>query len=125
MKELIKEYEINATPQQVFQALTDPKIIENWSGSSATMSSKAGSKFSLWDGSIYGVNKEVTPTRIVQDWQEENWEKPSSVTFHISPKGRKTILELRHEGIPEKSFKSISSGWDEYYLGPLKELLEG
>jgi activator of HSP90 ATPase len=89
------------------------------------MSTTAGSKFSLWDGSIHGVNKEISPTRIVQDWQEDNWEIPSSVTFHISPKGTKTVLELRHEGIPDKSFKSISSGWDVYYIGPLKELLEG
>ena len=39
---------MKAGPAKVFKALTDPKIIEKWSGSKAKMSAKKGAKFEIW-----------------------------------------------------------------------------
>ena len=124
MKNLTKKYQINASSEEVYKALTDPSLIEKWSGQPAEMDIKPGGKFSLWGGSIHGINKEISKNKITQDWQEKNWEKSSKVTFNIREENDTTYLELIHDEIPEDSFNSIDNGWDEYYLGPLKKMLE-
>lgn len=125
MGTVTKTYSINATAEEVYNALINEDLIEQWSGDEATMDIKPNGLFSLWGGSIHGVNIEVTPTKIVQDWKEEGWSDYSKCTFTITQKGNSTELHLLHEDIPENSVKSIDGGWDDYYLGPLKELLEG
>ncbi|MBX7242914.1 MAG: SRPBCC domain-containing protein [Bacteroidia bacterium] len=124
MKALVKEYEIFAPKKRVFDALTQLDLIVAWSGDEVEMDLTPGGDFSLWGGSVYGVNLEVSPDRIVQKWQEENWDKPSKVIFTLKEDGNKTILHVLHNGIPDKSFYTISLHWDEDYLLPLKTLVE-
>lgn len=124
MGTVTKTYTISATAKEVYNALVNKDLIEQWSGTEATMDIEPNGKFSLWGGSIHGVNLEVTPNKIVQDWKEEGWNEYSKCTFTITDKGDVTELYLLHENIPESSVKSIDSGWDDYYLGPIKELLE-
>ena len=81
--------------------------------------------FKFWDGDIFGKNLEVVKNKkLVQDWSENGWENPSRVTFSLISNGGKTELTLIHENVPGKELKSIDDGWDEYYLSPLKNLLE-
>ena len=69
MKDFKKYYFLNATPQQVYKALTDKTILELWTGETAEMGIEPGSEFSLWDGSITGKNIELIPgKKIVQEW---------------------------------------------------------
>ena len=124
MKPITKIYYINAPIKEVYKALTDEILIEEWSGAETEMDSKPGGTFSLWGGSIHGVNKEVTATHIVQDWKEEEWKDFTKVVFNLKEKGGATELELIHTGVPEKEVDNINDGWDEYYLGPLKEFVE-
>ncbi|MGB3946561.1 MAG: SRPBCC domain-containing protein [Bacteroidia bacterium] len=120
-----KTYEMNASPEEVFEALTNPELIQIWSGDEAQMSAAVGGTFSLWGGQMYGVNLEVVKNKkLVQEWSYEQWTQESKVTFNIKAKGKKTILELIHEDVPEKSVNSISDGWDEYYLGSMKDMFE-
>ena len=123
-KMIKKEYTINAKANAVFAALTTKSSVEKWTGTSAEMSDKEGSEFSLWDGSIIGQNVEVSPSRIIQKWKESSWEKHSDVVFKIREYGESTKLILEHDNIPEASLQSIDNGWDEYYLGPLKSYVE-
>ena len=39
-------------------------------------------------------------------------------------KGKKTIVELLHEDVPEKSVNSITDGWNAYYLGAIQEMFD-
>jgi activator of HSP90 ATPase len=120
-----KIYEMNASPEEVFEALTNSELIQIWSGDEAKMSSAVGATFSLWGGQMYGVNLEVVKNKkLVQEWSYEQWALASKVTFNIKAKGKKTMLELIHEDVPEKSVNSISDGWDEYYLGSMKDMFE-
>jgi len=123
-KTITKTYEIVASIDAVFEALTNANLIEKWSGSPAIMELSEGGKFSLWDGSIHGINKYLSIDKIIQDWKEEKWNDFSTVTFKLTAQNDLTILSLLHEKIPSSSAKSIDNGWDDYYLGPLKELLE-
>lgn len=49
--------------------------------------------------------------------------KPSKVTFTIKKDQNGTILELEQINVPDEQFEDIDIGWDEYYLGPMKEVL--
>lgn len=124
MKSLVKKYEIHTRKNKVFEALTEPLSILQWSGDEAVMNPVKGGVFSLWSGSIHGENIQVTEEKIVQNWKEKDWDNYSTVIFNLIEENGKTTLELTHNDIPEKSFESINKGWDRYYLGPLKLLLE-
>ncbi len=125
MKLIEKSYDINASPEKVFQALTQPKLIEKWSGSKAKMTDKAGEPFSLFDGTIFGKNVEVVPNKkLVQDWYAEKWTIASRVTIDLKPSKQTTQINLRHEDVPDKSYNSINEGWTDSYFNPLKTLLE-
>lgn len=110
----------------VWQAFVDPKIIDKWGGGPAKMSDKKGSKFFIWGGYIFGVNTKVIKHKILQqDWfSGDKWPKPSKVKFTFVDNGESTTVKLVHTDIPDKSLKSIDEGWKDYYLGPIKELLE-
>ena len=125
MPTIQQTYEMNATPEEVFEALVNSEIIQTWSGDEAKMSAEVGAKFSLWGGQMFGINLEVIKNKkIVQEWCYDQWEKPSKVTFTIKAKGKITIVDLLHEDVPEKSLNSISDGWNSYYLGAIKEMFK-
>ena len=124
MKSFTKIYNIKASKKVIYNALTNSSIIEKWSGSKTIMTSKNGSTFSLWDGSIHGKNIKISKNEIIQDWKEENWIKFSQVSFKIIDKGYSCQVLLTHNNIPDKSFKSIKNGWDKYYMKPLIKLVE-
>lgn len=125
MKVINKTYTISSSVENVWRGLTDLKVIEKWSGSRCVMSEKEGSNFSLWDGDIWGKNIEVVSgKKLVQEWYAGKWNEPSIVVFELSGNQDSTILKLEHTNIPEKEFEGIDSGWDDYYLEPLKVLVE-
>jgi len=132
-KQIKQTYQIAATAETVFKALTDKKLIEEWSGDSASMDVKVGTKFKLWSGSVFGENIKVVPNKLLQQtWFSDNkaWQdfrksgQVSTVTFDLSEKDGQTILKLTHDNVPEADYKNTDDGWREYYLGPLKELVE-
>ena len=125
-KPITQIYQINASPQKVFEALTNAKIIQEWSGAPAKMDAQAGTEFSLFGDSIVGKNVEVVPNEIlVQDWAEATWESPSRVTFTLTAAKGGTTVELRHENVPEASLQSISQGWQQFYLGQIQKMFGG
>ncbi len=124
MKTFKKSYTINAPLEEVYEALVEPEIIKEWSGAEADMDIKPNGTFSLWGGSIHGVNLYITKNQIIQDWKEDIWEEYTRVTFNLSEKNGGTNVEVIHELIPDRGFVSIVKGWDDYYMGPLKQLLE-
>lgn len=125
MKTITQTYLIKAPIKKVWQALIDPKIIDDWGAGLAKMSGNAGEEFELWGGDIHGKNLEVIPAKLlVQEWVAGDWEEPSRVTLTLSEKDGKTKVDLLHENIPDKESGEINEGWKRYYLGPMKEYLE-
>jgi len=124
MKKLTKKYFINAPLEQVYEALTNPDVIEKWSGAPAIMEAKSGGVFSLWNSEVYGKNKQVHKNRITQEWLTDDWDAPSKVTLVLKKKGYSTIIEIKHEDIPEYDYENIENSWDTYFMRPLQKLLE-
>jgi activator of HSP90 ATPase len=109
----------------VYAALTQPPTIQLWSGSPATMSTEPNTEFSLWEGSIEGLNIEFEKDKkMVQQWYFGDQEEASIVTIKLFPDKNKTSLELRHTNIPDEAYDDIVAGWNEVYMGSLIEFYE-
>jgi len=117
-------YIIRSTPDQVYLGLTNPLTIHLWSGEEAEMEEKEGSEFSLFEGSISGMNLELVPgKKIVQEWYFGD-DVESIVTILLHPKGEHTSLELRHTNIPDEDYDDIVDGWNEVYMYRLMEFYD-
>ncbi|MBR9831037.1 ATPase [bacterium] len=124
MKDYKAYYTINASPEEVYLALTTPTTIYLWSGEEAEMSTEPGSEFSLWEGAITGKNLEFEPNKkIVQQWYFGE-EAPSIVNINLHEDKQRTSLELRHSNIPTDDYEDIVEGWNVEYFGNLKEFFE-
>ena len=124
MKDFKKYYTLNASPEEVYLALTNPAIIQLWTGEKAEMSTDPGSEFSLWDESITGKNLEFEKDRkIVQQWYFDQ-ETPSIVTIKLHPHKDGTSVELRHTNIPDEEYNEITDGWNDNYFASLDEFYE-
>ena len=123
MKDLKRYYTLHASPMDVYNALTNKKMLEIWTGEDVEMSTEPNTEFSLWGGAISGLNLEFEENKkIVQQWYFEGEEEPSIVTIKLHEDKKGTSLELKHTNIPDDAYENISEGWDEDYLGALKEL---
>ena len=122
MKDFRKYYNIPASPDDVYTALTNPITIQLWTGEPAVMSTEPGSEFSLWDGSIEGRNIAFEPgKKLVQQWYFGDQPEESIVTILLHAKGTGTSVELLHTNIPDEDYEDIEDGWNNSYFGALRE----
>ena len=111
MKTIKQIYHIKAPVEKVWQALVDPEIIDKWGGGPSEMNDKKGEKFSLWDGQIYGTNREVVKEKkLVQDWYDGKGMEPTLCTFILTKTGDETKIKLLHEKVPDEKFKDFLPG---------------
>lgn len=123
MKDLKRYFLLNAEPKDVYNALTNKKMLEIWTGEDAVMEPVPGTEFSLFEGSISGVNLEFEENKkIVQQWFFGEQTEDSIVTIKLHPDKKGTSVELRHTNIPDEAFDNISEGWEEDFFGALREL---
>lgn len=123
MKDLKRYFNLNAEPKDVYNALTNKKMLEIWTGEDAVMEPVPGTEFSLWGGSISGVNLEFEENKkIVQQWFFGEQSENSIVTIKLHPDKKGTSVELHHTNIPDEAFENISEGWEEDFFGSLREL---
>jgi len=126
MKNIRQTYLIAAPVAEVWRALTDPDLIEEWSGADAEFEPTVGTEYALWDGSFCGKIVEVVPNqKLVQTWQPDYWEiEDSLVTFTLTPVGDQTRVDLLHEHVEEFDYEGTREGWDLYYLGAIKQMFD-
>lgn len=122
----IKFYEyIEAEPEEIFLALTNPFTIELWSDMPAKMDDQPGTEFELWDGDICGRNISVIPNKeLVQEWYFDELPEPSVATIRLHPKKSGTEVEVNHINIPDDAFENINEGWRDFYIGAIKRFFE-
>ena len=125
MKDFKKYYIIPASPEEVYQALTNPITIKLWTSEEAEMSTIPGSEFSMWDGSITGKNIEFQENKlIVQQWYFEEASDNSMVTIKLHQHEDGTSVEVRHTNIPDDDYNDIVEGWDSTYMGVLQDFYD-
>ena len=129
------EVYINATPERIWQALTDGTMTQQYYfGTSVTSDWKTGSSYqyltpdgnSMLDGEVVEADP---PKRLVTtfraQWEGGINEPASTVTFEIEPAGEVSKLRLIHEGLVAGSqlASGVRDGWSQI-LSSLKTLLE-
>jgi activator of HSP90 ATPase len=123
MKDYKKYFLLPAQPGDVYNALTNKNMLEIWTGEDVVMEPEPGTEFSLWGGSITGLNIEFEENRkIVQEWYFGDEHETSLVTIVLHPDKNGTSIELRHTNIPDDAYDNIVEGWVEDYFGALREL---
>ena len=125
MKDYKKYYIIPAAPEEVYEALTNPTVLETWTGEPAEMTTEPGSEFSLWEGSIVGKNLEFVENKLIrQQWYFGEQEEDSIVLIKLHPHKYGTSVELKHTNIPDQDFDDITEGWNDTYFGSLENFFQ-
>jgi activator of HSP90 ATPase len=126
MKAFKQKYTIKASKRKVWNALVNPKRINEWGGGPSKMTGEVGFRFSLWKGEVFGKNITVeNNSLLVQEWYAGRWDEPSIVTFELKESNGVTELNLKHEKVPDHEEKELKKGWKSDYINPLIKLVEG
>ena len=115
-----------ATPQRVYEALTDSEQFGDLTGAAAEIGREAGAAFSCFGGMITGRHVELMPNQlIVQAWRAGNWAAGvySIVRFELKAEGAETRLIFDHSGFPAEHSAHLESGWQKMYWDNLQKYL--
>ena len=119
---------IPATPEEVYEALTDPKIQAEFTGAEATGEPEVGESFTAWDGYIDGQYVELEPgKRIVAMWSTSEWPEnaePSTLELTFDEEDNGTKITLVQTDVPSEQADDYDAGWHESYWEPLKDYFE-
>jgi uncharacterized protein YndB with AHSA1/START domain len=117
-----------AAPEEIYDALLDPRKHALFTGSPATTSAKVGATFTAWEGYITGKNlKLVKGKKIVQEWKTTGWPDGypvSRLELTLTAKKGGTELRMAHSKVPAEQVSSYTSGWKSSYWDPLRLYLE-
>lgn len=118
--------EIPASPDEVYDGFTNPKIHEAMTGGRATGKAEVGADFTAWDGYITGKYLELIPNKkIVAEWSTTEWPdgaEPSRLELTFEPMGEnKTKLTIFHSHVPPQQVADYDAGWHEHYWEPMTD----
>lgn len=117
----------NVGPDDLYDAILNPKMHSIFTGAKATGTMKVGGKFTAFDGFISGTNTELVKNKkIVQQWTCTDFPEGhiTKATFEFEKTKTGSKLTFTQTNVPEKNYADISNGWHEYYWNPIKKLLE-
>jgi uncharacterized protein YndB with AHSA1/START domain len=123
MADLEREILIDASPETIFPFLIDAKKHILWDGTEAQLDPRPGGVYRVVVAGEYiaaGEFVEVVPNeRIVLafGWDmPDNPIKPGSTTveYTLHAEGDKTLVKVRHSGLPDDAVADHVQGWDHY-----------
>lgn len=126
MNRIEQTYIINASPEEVWAALTDPTLQAKWTGQRAQYDARVGGRYQLFDDYVTGEIVEAeAPNKLSQTWKPNDWTIDNSmVSFVLKKVPEGTQVELLHENVQPEDFEGTNEGWNQYYLGAIKTMLE-
>jgi len=123
-----------AQPKNLYEALTDERLVSTYTQSPAKIDSKEGGQFSLFGGSIQGKFVKLEPySRIVEHWRFVDWPDGhySTVTIELSaPSSNTCRLHLVQTDVPENDKfgnadvpDKVKHGWENYFWERIQKVL--
>ena len=121
--------DFDATPDEVFAALTDKDYIEAWSQSEGFVEHKIGGKLSYFDGEITGTVKSIDPGySLAASWKPmhlQDFQSESEFFCDLLQDERRTKVSISHKGIlNKKELKYYRQHWQEKFLKPLSRFFD-
>jgi activator of HSP90 ATPase len=128
MPRLVKQSVILTAPAKALYAMyLNPRTHKAITGRKAVISARPGSKFSAFDGMLWGRMLHTVPGRlIVQAWRSSGWKKgdlDSTLILRFTPKGRRGRIDLVHANVPDHDYRGVNNGWKTYYWRPWRKYL--
>ncbi len=132
------ERTLNASPEKVWEAITDRDQMKQWYFDIAEFKPEVGFEFTFAGESeentyvhLCKITEVETGKKLQYSWRYDQYPGKSFVTFELFPEGNKTRLKLTHEGLEtfptdNKDFarSSFEDGWN-YIIGKsIVEFLE-
>jgi uncharacterized protein YndB with AHSA1/START domain len=121
---IVQHVFVQATPEQVFDALVQPAIASSMIGGECTGDPLVGATFTHWNGYIIGKHLElVRGERLVQEWTTTEWPKgapPSRLELQLTGTGGGTELTMTHSLVPSDQAEDYRQGWIDYYWTPMR-----
>jgi uncharacterized protein YndB with AHSA1/START domain/DNA-binding transcriptional ArsR family regulator len=130
------EIYIRATPERIWQAITDPALVQRYYFNSVIESDfRAGSPliYKQADTGRLDIEGEVVeavpPRKLVHTmavrWDPELHDEPTRVTWEITPMGEACLLSVTHDGFASETetYRQTKGGWP-MILSGLKTLVE-
>lgn len=130
-REVRHEIYIEASPETVFSFLTDATAMKKWMAEFIEADPVRGGVFRLAESGgmrIEGSYVEVVPySKVVFTWGGVAGVAPgqSTVEILLEPRGKGTLLQLRHYDLPAPSFEDHDRVWALSGLPKLKAVAEG
>ena len=130
MSEVVKKVTIQAPLEKVWEALTDLRAIVAWmDDETAQIDLTVGGKYTVFGGDTTGKFTRIeAPRHLEYTWRMSEWCKSwndTVVTWSLRKQGAGTRVTLVHSQFPnEEERTGHESGWDDYWLTPMKAWLE-
>jgi uncharacterized protein YndB with AHSA1/START domain len=126
--------DIDAPPEDVFRALSQPALMDKWLSKEAKVELRAGGNYSYGWTTGKGAQEtpagpakliEVEPNRLlVHDWKYGD-EPPTRVRWELQPIGKRTRVTLTHTRFDDPDVHGgYSQGWAAFLVA-LKDVSEG
>ena len=135
-KPLVVERTYNATPDRVWQALTDPEQMRQWYFDLADFRPEVGYEFEFAGCSeseeyihLCRVLTVIPERKLTHSWTYKGYEGYSEVSWELFPEGSKTRVVLTHTGLesfphkPDFAISSFSEGWTDFLHNKLESYL--
>jgi activator of HSP90 ATPase len=107
----------------VYTDWTTSKRHTEMTGGEAIIHNEVGSKYSAWDGYIFGKIEELVENKLIQmswrtaDFAEEAQNSQLQVMLEDINNGCK--ITLKHWNIPDGDGEKYKDGWQEHYFEPM------
>src|ERR1017187_290136 len=128
-KPIVQSMTFKASPEELFAMFTDSKKHSAATGAKASVSAKAGAKWTAFGRMLLGENLAVVPGKmIVQAWRASHWhesELDSILILNFSKAAGGGRVDMVHAGVPQHDHKGVTKGWPQYYWVPWKAYLKG
>mgnify|MGYP002398343807 CR=1 FL=1 len=122
------KYILYASPEKVFEALTQESVIKKWIEGEVVFELKKEGRVELFDQWVKGEllsfkkNSDITYT-----WKPNTWDKktkPSIVEIHITAHAAGSEIEITHSDFPnQEEAEKHRQGWIDYVFEPLNDYL--
>jgi uncharacterized protein YndB with AHSA1/START domain len=119
------ERKVSAPPEDVWAALTEPKLIEAWLAQAEFEANEGGKVHLVWpdQGEMHGsVTKYHPHTELEYSWNESTG--TSLLRFELEPTGEGSTLLLEHYGTSPEDAPGFGAGWQSH-LEALDVVLAG
>lgn len=138
---LVIQRTYKASPERIWQALTDPRELRVWWNLPQLTEFEPTpgfvAKFTKHHNGkdfhhIWTITEAIPNQKLSYDWRYEGYPGNSNVTFELEPNGAATIITVTHAGLesfqgdsyPELAITNFEQGWTGLIGSKLKDFVE-